>query len=63
MPVVHQPLERDIQVVKDSIGVKIDASLVISQDLGDNDRFLPRRASVGVLIDVDEIVLVSMDFG
>jgi hypothetical protein len=64
LPVVHEPLKRQVEVVEDGIGVKEDASLVLLEDLGQNRGLLPRVAAVlkGVG-DVNVVVLVTVVLG
>ena len=64
LPVVHEPLKRQVEVVEDGIGVKEDAGLVLLEDLGQNRGLLPRVAAVlkGVG-DVNVVVLVTVVLG
>jgi hypothetical protein len=64
LPVVHEPLKRQVEVVEDSIRVKEDASLVLLEDLGQNRGLLPRVAAVLKGIgDVNVVVLVTVVLG
>jgi hypothetical protein len=64
LPVVHEPLKRQVDVVEDGIGVKEDAGLVLLEDLGQNRGLLPRVAAVLKGIgDVNVVVLVTVVLG
>jgi hypothetical protein len=63
VPVVQKPLKGKIEVLEDGIGIEIDASLVLLEDGGDDRGLFPRSATILRLLDGDEIVLVTVDFG
>lgn len=44
-----------------SVGIKEHACFVFLQELGDDCWLLPRRTSIFELLDVDVVVLVSVD--
>lgn len=64
LPVVHEPLEGEVEAVEDGIRVEEDAGLVLLEDLGQDRRLLPRVSAVLKGIgDVDVVVLVAVDLG
>jgi hypothetical protein len=64
LPVVHEPLEGEVEAVEDGIGVEENAGLVLLEDLGQDRGLLPRVAAVLKGIgDVDVVVLVTVDLG
>lgn len=64
LPVVHEPLKGQIEVVEDGIGVKEDAGLVLLEDLGQNRGLLPGVAAILKGIgDVNVVVLVTVVLG
>lgn len=64
LPVVHEPLKGQVEVVEDGIGVKEDAGLVLLEDLGQNRGLLPRVAAILKGIgDVNVVVLVTVVLG
>jgi hypothetical protein len=64
LPVVHEPLKGQVEVVEDGIRVKEDAGLVLLEDLGQNRGLLPRVAAILKGIgDVNVVVLVTVVLG
>ena len=62
LPVVHQPLKREIEVVEDGIRVNENTGLVLLEELADDVRLLPRGTAVFGRIECDKVVLVTVEF-
>ena len=62
VPVVHQPLHGEVEVVEDCVGVEVDAGVVVLEDLGDDGGFHPGGTTVFGGLDADEVVLVAVNF-
>lgn len=62
-PVIHDPFERDCEVVEDGVRVDEDARLVSFQEFGHHNGLLPGCSSVRELFNIDVVILVSMDLG
>lgn len=63
VPVVQKPLEGEVEVLEDGVGVEIQANLVLLEDGGDDGGLLPRCATVLGLLNGDKVVLVAVDLG
>lgn len=64
LPVVHEPLEGEVEAVEDGVGIEENAGLVLLEDLGQDRGLLPRVAAVLKGIgDVDVVILVTVDLG
>lgn len=46
VPVVHQPLERQVEAVENGVRVEVDACLVIFEDFANHGRLLPRCSPI-----------------
>lgn len=62
-PIVHEPFEREIEMVEKGVGINKDADVVVLEDLGQNRWLLPRITSILVGVDLDVVVLVTVDLG
>lgn len=62
-PVVHEPLEREIEAVEEGVRVNEDTDVMLLEDLCEDRGLLPGIATVGVAVDLDVVVLVSVDLG
>jgi len=62
-PVVHEPLEGKVETVEESVGVDEDADVMLLEDLREDGWLLPGIATVGVSVDRDVLILVSVDLG
>ena len=63
LPVVHQPLEGQIEMVENGVGVDENASLVVSENLRHDWGLLPRITAILKFLDIDVVVFVTVDFG
>lgn len=63
VPVVHDPLKGEVEMIKDGVRVKINAGLVLLENLGHDRGLLPGSATVLISVDVDVVVLVTVDLG
>lgn len=62
-PVVHEPFEREIEMVEEGVGINKDADVVVLEDLGQDRWLLPRITAILVGVDLDVVVLVAVDLG
>lgn len=63
VPVVHEPLEGEVEVVEDGVRVEVDAGIVLLEDLGHDVGLLPGITAILVGVDIDIVVLVTVDLG
>jgi hypothetical protein len=62
-PVVHEPLEWQVEVVDNGVRVHEHDNGVLLQGAPDDRGLLPRVSSVIVLAGLDKVVLVAVDLG
>jgi hypothetical protein len=62
-PIVHEPFEREVEMVEEGVRINKDADVVVLEDLGQNRWLLPRITSILVGVDLDVVVLVTVDLG